>query len=82
METKKIEGETKDRVINTGTLLASGMIAGEALIGILFAALAFAEVEFFQVFKNPWYPLGLAGLAILGSFLVVRALRAAGRNAD
>jgi len=81
METKKIGGEDKDRVINTGTLLSSGLITGEALIGILFAALAFAEVEIFQVFKNPSYLLGLAGLAILGSFLVVRALSAAGRKA-
>lgn len=80
MEKKKIEGETKDRVINTGTLLSSGLIAGEALIGILFAALAFAEVEFFQIFKNPSYLLGLVGLAIIGAFLVVRSLSAAGRK--
>jgi len=82
MEAKKIEGENKERAINTGTLLSSGLIAGEALIGILFAALAFAEVEIFQVFKNPSYLPGLVGLAILGSFLVVRALSAAGRKAD
>jgi len=79
MDKRKSEGEVKDRVNNTGTLLASGLIAGEALIGILFAALAFAEVEIFQVFKKPSYLAGLIGLGILGSFLVYRSSRASGR---
>ena len=81
MEKKKIEGEIKDRIINTGTLLSSGLIAGEALIGILFAVLAFAELEIFQIFKNPSYLVGLIGLAIIGAFLVVRSMSAAGRKA-
>jgi putative OPT family oligopeptide transporter len=73
----KIEGEKRERVTNSGTLLASGLIAGEALIGIIFAALAFAEVELPRLFRAPSYALGLAGLIALGTFLVVRALRAA-----
>jgi hypothetical protein len=52
------------------------LIAGEALIGILFAGLAFAEIEIFQVFKNPPYGLGLAVLCALGVFLAWRALAA------
>ena len=81
MEAKKIAGEDKERVTNTGTLVASGLIAGEALIGILFAALAFAEIEIFQIFKNPSYWLGLIGLCAVGAFLAFRALSAARPNA-
>ncbi len=76
----KIEGEGKERATNTGTLLASGLIAGEALIGIIFAALAFAEVELPRIFRAPSYALGLAGLLVLGVFLVVRSLGAARRR--
>jgi putative OPT family oligopeptide transporter len=56
---------------NTGTLLASGLIAGEAMIGILFAALAFAEVELPRVFENPAYLLSLASMVGLGVVLVL-----------
>ncbi len=77
---KKIEGEDKERVTNSGTLLASGLIAGEALIGIIFAAVAFAEVELPRIFRAPSYALGLAGLLVLGAFLVVRSLGAARRR--
>jgi len=79
MEKTKVEGEAKDRVTNRGTLLASGLIAGEALIGILFAALAFAEIELFHVFKKPPYGLGLAGICAVGAFLAWRALSARNR---
>ncbi len=79
-EAKKLGGEEKERVNNTGTLLASGLIAGEAIIGILFATLAFAEVELFHVFGKPSYLLSLAGISALGLFLVVRAMGAADRR--
>jgi hypothetical protein len=36
----------KARVENTGILLAAGLIAGEALIGLLFAALAFGKINY------------------------------------
>ncbi len=80
IETKKIEGEIKERVVNTGTLLASGLIAGEALVGILFATLAFAEIEFFVAFDQPSYWFGLIGLLAIGSFLVIRAIGASGQS--
>jgi putative OPT family oligopeptide transporter len=80
MERKKIGGEVKERATNTGTLLASGLIAGEALVGILFATLAFAEIEFFKAFAQPSYLIGLVGLLAVGAFLVVRALGAAGQG--
>ena len=77
LEKRKIEGPAKERADNTGTLLASGLIAGEALIGILFAALAFAEIGLFEAFDKPSYLLALAGILALGAFLVARAVRAA-----
>jgi uncharacterized oligopeptide transporter (OPT) family protein len=60
----------KECAENTGTLLASGLIAGEAIIGILFAALAFAEIELPRVFENPTYLLSLVSMVVLGAVLV------------
>jgi putative OPT family oligopeptide transporter len=77
MEAKKLGGEDKERVSNTGTLLGSGLIAGEAIVGILFAGLAFAGIKLFYLFERPSYLLGLAGILAIGAFLVVRALSAA-----
>ncbi len=44
------------RAGNNGTLLAAGLIAGEALIGLLFAALAVASIKY-----DGWLP-GVSGL--------------------
>ncbi len=77
MESGKIAGEDKERVVNAGTLFAAGLITGEALIGIVFAAVAFSEIGLFQVFRRPPYLLGLAGILALGALLVVRSLSGA-----
>ncbi|MBI4859467.1 MAG: oligopeptide transporter, OPT family [Candidatus Riflebacteria bacterium] len=45
-ERRKHNDAQKARVENTGVLLASGLIAGEALIGLLFAAMAFREIDY------------------------------------
>lgn len=74
-EASRLTAEDREKVNNTGTLLASGLIAGEALIGILFATLAFAEVELFRVLARPSYLLSLAGIFGLGLFLVLGSLR-------
>ena len=79
-ERQKWPREKKEKADNTGTLLASGLIAGEAIIGILFAALAFAEVELLQVFGKPPYILSLLSMAILGVILVVVPRRLAQRQ--
>jgi uncharacterized oligopeptide transporter (OPT) family protein len=60
----------KQSAENTGTLMASGLIAGEAMIGILFAALAFAGIELLGVFESPSYLFSLVSMAILGVVLV------------
>jgi len=70
-ERGKWEKEGRERAENTGTLLASGLIAGEAIIGILFAALAFGDVELPRVFARPSYLVSVAAMAALGAFLVL-----------
>jgi putative OPT family oligopeptide transporter len=69
----------KARVENTGVLLASGLIAGEALIGLLFAALAFADIRLFSFFEHPSFLVSLAVLALIGWVLVQIPVRNAGR---
>ncbi len=75
IESRKLAPTQKERASNQGTLLASGLIAGEAIIGIVFATLAFAEVGFLKVFAHPSYLVSLVALAALGLFLVLRALK-------
>ncbi|QQR72123.1 MAG: oligopeptide transporter, OPT family [Holophagales bacterium] len=70
-EREKWEKEPKERAENAGTLLASGLIAGEAIIGILFAALKFAEVRLPELLEHPSYLTSLVGVAILGTILIV-----------
>jgi len=74
MEKRQLGAEDREKAGNTGTLFSSGLIAGEALIGIVFAALAFFEVGLFEVFKRPPYWLGLIGILALGAFLVMRSM--------
>src|SRR5512136_2693119 len=54
----------KARVENTGVLLASGLIAGEALIGLLFAALAFADIRLIAIFEHPSFLTSLLMFAV------------------
>lgn len=74
----------KARVENVGILLASGLIAGEALTGLLNAAWKFM---FFQnilkfdvpiIFQNASYIVGLGVLILIGIYLVAIPLRNAG----
>lgn len=48
---RKLNDAQKARYENNGVLLASGLIAGEALIGLVFAALAVLEIDF-----EAWLP--------------------------
>jgi len=72
----------KARVENAGVLVASGLIAGEALLGLVWAGLQFvpqwgAPNHPPQIFSNPSYLVGgmivLAGLAALMIFIPVTA---------
>jgi putative OPT family oligopeptide transporter len=69
----------KARVENNGVLLASGLIAGEALIGLLFAALAFADIKLFVIFARPSFMTSLAMLALIAWILIQIPLKNAGK---
>jgi putative OPT family oligopeptide transporter len=62
------------RVDNAGVLTASGLIAGEAILGLVWAGLQFAPASVrdrLQLFAHPSYLVGLAVLAGL-TFLMIR----------
>jgi len=76
----------KARVENTGVLLASGLIAGEALIGLVFAALAFFEVQYAQAmiavapyFEHPSFLVSLVMFVVIGWILIRIPVKNAGR---
>ncbi|MFO8234357.1 MAG: oligopeptide transporter, OPT family [Bacteroidales bacterium] len=54
---------------NIGILLASGLIAGEALIGLLFAGLAFGKIEIWRM-ANPSFITSIVIFVIIGIILV------------
>lgn len=61
----------KARVENVGVLVASGLIAGEALMGLLTATFNFFEWPVPIIFETPSYLFGLVVMAIL-AFILVR----------
>jgi uncharacterized oligopeptide transporter (OPT) family protein len=58
------------RAENVGVLLASGFIAGEALMGLVFALLYFLNVPTFSIFENPNFGVSIFVLVIIGVVLV------------
>jgi uncharacterized oligopeptide transporter (OPT) family protein len=74
---RSLEGKKKEAIDNVGVLMASGMIAGEALLGLLFAGMAFADIRIFHVFDSPWYLASLASIFLIGLFLIRAPLSAA-----
>jgi uncharacterized oligopeptide transporter (OPT) family protein len=66
---------------NVGILLASGLIAGEALMGLIIAMFAVRNVflyDVFQFFKYPPVTISLAILVIISFVLVYFPIRNAG----
>lgn len=71
----------KARVENAGVLTASGLIAGEAVLGLVWAGLQFTPPsirDHLQLFPNPSYLIGLVVLTILGIIIVRSPLSTAG----
>ncbi len=71
----------KARVENAGVLTASGLIAGEAILGLVWAGLQFTPPnirDHLQLFPNPSYLIGLAVLVTLGVIMVRSPLNSAG----
>jgi putative OPT family oligopeptide transporter len=76
---KKLDEAQEQSAKNTSVLLASGLIAGEALMGLILAIFAIREIFFGGMLgiTNPSYLIGLAVLVVLGFFLVRIPLRKA-----
>lgn len=70
------------RVESVGVLAASGMIAGEALTGLVTATFSFLRLKIPVIFPNPSYIVGILILLLLGFVLVKVPLANAGRPED
>jgi putative OPT family oligopeptide transporter len=69
-------------VENTGVLLASGMIAGEALMGLVVAVFAMFNIFFSDMLpiNNPSYLIGLLIVAFIAYFCISLPLKKAGKK--
>ncbi|HEY6308063.1 MAG TPA: oligopeptide transporter, OPT family [Candidatus Angelobacter sp.] len=70
------------RVVSVGILIASGLIAGEALTGLGIATVRFFDKPIFQFFKDPSYLFGFGVIVLLGVIMVLLPLSKAGRPED
>ena len=70
------------RVENTGVLAASGLIAGEALMGLVTSGFNVVKGALPQLFTEPSYLFGIAVMALLGYVLVHVSITNAGRPED
>lgn len=70
IEKRKLTETQTSNVNNRGILLASGLIAGEALMGLLFAALAFFDTKIPNLWPDSTYLVSIAVLVGLGYLLV------------
>ena len=69
----------KARVDNAGVLTASGLIAGEAVLGLVWAGLQFAPAWARpQIFTNPSYLVGLIVMIALATLMIRLPLSSAG----
>lgn len=70
------------RTSNNGVLVASGLIAGEALIGLVFAWMAFKEIKTWVIFQQPSFMTSLFMFAIVAFVLIYFPIKNAGRPED
>jgi len=66
------------RVENVGILSASGLIAGEALAGLVKAMYDFQDKNLPVIFSNPSYSVGVVVIGLIAFALIKVPLRAAG----
>ncbi|NUM79270.1 oligopeptide transporter, OPT family [bacterium] len=78
-EKKQHNAAQKARVENIGVLLAAGLIAGEALVGLLFATLAFTETPLFSIFEHPSFYISLLVFALIAYVLIQIPIKNAGK---
>ncbi len=79
IEKRKLNEAQRARVENIGILLASGLIAGEALTGLLFAPLKIANIDFKQKLYDPHVMIGFVIIVLISLFLIYIPLRNAGK---
>jgi hypothetical protein len=70
------------RVENAGVLAASGLIAGEALMGLVTSGFNVMKGAMPQLFKEPSYLVGIVVMLALGFVLVRTSISNAGRPED
>jgi putative OPT family oligopeptide transporter len=81
-ERKKHNEAQKVRVENTGVLIASGLIAGEALMGLVIAIFAVGNIflyDYFSFFQKPTFGISLIILAIVAYVLIQIPIKNAGK---
>ena len=72
-------GAQMARVENSGVLTASGLIAGEAVLGLLWAGLQFAPAwTRTQIFSHPSYLAGIGVMILLAALMIWLPLSSAG----
>jgi putative OPT family oligopeptide transporter len=75
---RNLNDAQKARVENAGVLTASGMIAGEALLGIVIAVFRYEEWKIPQIFANPASWSGFVVLVIIALVMIFVPLKNAG----
>jgi putative OPT family oligopeptide transporter len=75
---RKHNDAQKARVENNGVLLASGLIAGEALIGLLFAYMAYKEIKIVPLLANPSFFASILVFILIGIVLTYLPIKNAG----
>ncbi len=81
-EKRKLSLAQRTNTENTGVLLASGLIAGEALMGLIIAIFAVGDVflyDIFSFFQHPPFWISIVVLVLIGWVLVGIPLRNAGK---
>ena len=77
---KKFNAAQIARIENVGILIASGLIAGEALTGLAFAPLKIANIDFKQkLYEHPHFLVWMAVIILIGFIMVRIPLRNAGK---
>jgi uncharacterized oligopeptide transporter (OPT) family protein len=75
---RKLNDAQRARTDNNGILLAAGLIAGEALIGLLFAFFAVIEWKYPIVFAQPSFLVSLLVFVVVAIVLIRVPLKNAG----
>jgi putative OPT family oligopeptide transporter len=72
----------RTRVENLGILVASGLIAGEALTGLVFAYFRGRDIQIWHLIADPSYLVAFGVMIVLGAIMVLLPLAKAGRPED